>query len=190
MAKRIIGKRGGLQGRANARADIAKLRKAGLVSKGQGKTAKSRIQLRHKFRDVLSGKAKAVKVPLKEARSLRRNMRVKGDVVIVPKLKGERVKVDKTGRITVTRTIGGKKSKRFILAPGQKPPKAHKGKKFLYSVAFAGGSRVTYDSYDDLAAFMGQYDPNDKNYVSGNYKNWQQWMEVHEVDADEDDVEE
>lgn len=179
MAKRIIGKKVRGQGALISHAQVARLRGLGLVKKGQGKTAKSRIALRKKYKDVLAGRATAVKVPKAEAKRFRKKFQTKENIVIVPRQKGERVSVDKSGRITTTRMVAGQRVRRIIYAGG-KMPKPRPGKKFMYAVPFANGGRVRFDSMQALAEFMSPYEQK-------TFGNWREYVEIEEVDADEDD---
>lgn len=166
---------------------IFKLKSLGLISKKANlKSAVTRRNLREKYIDVLQRRATVLTVPKGfSIKGLKKSFRVEGLNVVVKHAKGERVRLEKSGRITTTRKVAGERVKR-ILHFGGKMPKPGKGKKFMYAVNFSGGQRVRFESLQELTDFMNQYDPNSKSYVKGNYANWRDYMEIEEVAADDD----
>lgn len=174
MAKSPILKGARAQAKIRAK-QIARLRDYGLIKKSQGRTPKSRRAVLSKFRDVLTHRAAVVEVPTgKSARAYAAHgFKVKGRNVVVPRSKGERVRVEKSGVITTTRNVAGERVKR-ILYVDKKPPKPRKGKKFLFAVPFANGGRVRFDDLAALRQFMAPY---------STYKNWRAYLEIEEVEA-------
>ena len=168
--------------RAERTRQLIKLRSIGLVSKKANlKSPKVRAGLFVKYRDVIQRKAAVVTVPKAlQPKTLKKSFRVSGVKVVIPHAKGERVRVEKTGRITSTRKIKGEKVKR-ILSFGTEKHKARKGKKLIYAVPFTGGQRVRNDSLEELQVFMARYE-----FPKGNYNNWRDYMEIEEVDAGDD----
>jgi len=158
---------------------IQRLKDYGLVSKRQNiKSAVTRRNLLSKYKDVLTGKATVVTVPKGFAAKLKSSMRVVGPKVVVPRERGERVTFEKSSeRITTSRKVGGQRVKRIVYTGGAMP-KPRKGKKFMYAVPFTGGGRVRFDSFAALKDFMQPYH---------SYKNWKDYLEIEEVDADEDE---
>jgi len=160
-------------------AQLKTLKSLGLVSKRANlKNKSTRIKLLSKFSDVLQRRAKVVTVPKGFAiRQARKNFRVQGMQIVVPHRKGEHVRIDRGGNITATRHIKGHRVKR-ILHFGGEMPKPPRGKKFMFSVPFANGQKVRFDDLDALRAFM-------QPYAEKTYKDWQDYMEIEEVDDDE-----
>lgn len=163
------------------RSDVAKLKDKGLVSKRvdarkQRQTRYMKSQVK-KYRDVLEGRAKAVKVPRAKARSYKNAFRVKAGRVVVPvENKTERVRYNpKTQAITSTRTAYGKRIKKQIV-----PSKVSdwrdlpEGPNYRYTIPFAASGRFTFESKRALAEFMSGYDKS--------YKNWAEYVEVELVE--------
>lgn len=104
------------QARAERRA-LKILRNAGLLTSAidlRRRPTKYQRSLIKRFADVISGKAAAVKTKAAKYRGIK-SFFVKGDVVVVPKRKGETIAVDKkTGKITRKRRVGGRTIKGII----------------------------------------------------------------------------
>ena len=162
-----------LQDAKRSRAERRRLRELGLISKHvdlRKKPTKAQLKTIEKYRDLLTGKAKVIEVPKGRAREFKGFVR-KGRKVIVPRQKGETIKFEKkSGRIVAT-----KKGRKRIIHTKGKIGKPAKGKKFFYSVPFANGATITFDSRAELANFMANY---------ATYKNWRQYLEIIEVDDD------
>lgn len=168
---------------------VRKLRDAGLISKRVNVRKKPTSAVKsalRKFADVVSGKASVIKVPPKVAKGLKGSVRTKGNLVIIEKQKGERLRYDaESEKIIGTRKVGKRHYTRRIerdLA-GIKP--ARVGARRYYVVPFQrSGGDVDYLKFDDLAElenFMGEYEKR-------GYKNWKNYTEVVDV-SDADDLE-
>lgn len=181
MAKRPTALQRAAQASKAAKAErnkqIKTLKGLGLVRKNQNlKNPTVRRNLLSKYRNVLIHKATVVTVPKGLSVKYKKSFRVVGNKIVVPRVKGERVHVEASGRITSTRKVGGERVKR-ILHVGGKMPKPAKGKKFMYAVPFTGGTRVRFDSFEALQEFMAPYH---------SFKNWKDYLEIEEIDADDD----
>ena len=169
--------------RAERKQLIRQLQTKGLVSKRANlKSPKVRAGLLDKFRDVLTRKATVVKVPRGfKVKSLKKSFRVQGLNIVIPHAKGERVRVEKsTGHITSTRVFKGQRIKRIIQTSGR-IPKARKGKKLFFSLEFAQGRRVRFDSHKALEEYMAG------DSFKYTFKNWRDYMEIEEVNADDEE---
>lgn len=168
---------------------VRKLRAAGLISKRvnvRKKPAGAVKAALRKFADVVSGKAAVVKVPKNIARGLKGTVRTKGDLVIIERQKGERVRYDaKEQRIIGKRKVGKRTFTRRIERDLSKAKPARDGSRRYYVVPFSrGGGDIDYLKFDDvgeLATFMGEYEKR-------GYKNWKNYVEIIDVD-DADDLE-
>lgn len=160
------------------RSDVAKLKSKGLVgprvdARKQRPTRYMREQVA-KFRDVLSGKARVVKVPRKIAKEYEGTLRVKRSRVVIRTEKGESVRYDKKiGKVTTKRQSYGKNIRKVIIPnPTGDPDKLPQGKQYRYTIPFANGGRFTFPTLAELRRFMEGY---------GTYKNWGRYVEVETV---------
>jgi hypothetical protein len=160
------------------RAALKKLRESGLFTgkidlrKPPSRGAKRALA---KFADVFSGKAKVVKPA--DPKAYKGAFRVVGDKVIVPRKKGERVKLDK-GEIVVEKKIRGRTRKqRFLdrekVASGAQPLKLNR----RYGLPFKRGKRDEYTirwfpSKAELQAFMLEYE----------YEDWEDYVIEEAID--------
>jgi hypothetical protein len=164
------------------------LREKGLLSKSTNLSKKptryQRAQIR-KFADVVAGKAKVVRP---KAPSTYKNLfRVKGDKVVVPRRKGEKIDVDRRGEIVGKRKVGTRVVRsRFRRVRrgedvGALPPRGGGPKQ--YALPFnRGGGEIEWKRFPDMAAlrdFMQGYD----------YKNWTDYVVEEDIDEELDDDE-
>lgn len=169
---------------------VRKLRDVGLISKHVKLTTKPTRAVKsalRRFADVVTGKAAVIKVPKHVAKGMRDGNRVKGNLVVIEKQKGERFRFDPDAeRIVGTRRAGKRTFTRTIERDvGKiKPPRA--GTRRYYVVPFnRSGGDIDYLKFDDLQelnAFMAEYEKR-------GYKNWKNYIEVVDV-HDRDELEE
>jgi len=171
------------------RADVAKLKSKGLVSKrvdarSQKPTRYMRDQLK-KYSDVLEGKAKVAHVPKRsDAKAFAEKFRVKGKSVVIPAKADEHIAYSKKNKaFSATRkTKSGKKITREIYAEApskSRPPSS--AKNVLYVIPL-GNSRQSFDTWEDLVLFMEPYEEK-KNP----YKDWEQYVEIVRYEDGEDE---
>ena len=122
--------------------------------------------------DVIAGRARVLK-PAKP-RSYKGVFRVVGDKVIVPRKKGQRVRVGRKGEIEVARKIGGKMRRgRFKRIAELAPDK-------VYILPLARGDGIAwmkFDSRDELNKFVFETSPK----IGATYKNFASY--ILEMDA-------
>lgn len=176
--------------RAKEIKSVRKLRDAGLISKSVRLNTKPTRAVKsalRKFADVITGKASVVKVPPRVAKGLKGSHRVKGNLVVIARQPGERLRYDPNAeRIVGKRRKGNKTFERTIerdLA-GIRPGKA--GTRRYYVVPFQrGGGDIDYLKFDTLEgpdgleAFMAEYEKK-------GYKNWKNYVETVDVENKED----
>lgn len=162
------------------------LRDAGLFGKRtslRAKVSKSQKTKIDKYKDVISGKAKAVTMTETHARKIRKLYGLKGTggTVIVPKKKGERITFAKsTDEITI-RKKGGRKT---VLTPNFKARIVPPGKRLFYTIEFARGNdteRYRWEDHDMLVAFMTPYETKEKNP----WKDWRAYLILDYLDKEE-----
>lgn len=161
------------------RTDVAKLKQRGLVgpkvdARKQKPTRYMREQVR-RFADVLSGKARVVKVPRKIAKEYEGTLRVKRSRVVVRvENKSETVRYDKRlGKVTTRRQSYGKNIRKVIIPnPTGNPDNLPQGSQYRYTIPFANGGRFTFPTLAELKRFMEGY---------GTYKQWGRYVEVETV---------
>ncbi len=132
-----------------------------------------------RYADVISGRAKVLKP--KNPKSYRRLFKVSGNRVIVPRRKGERVKVGREGYIEVARKIGGRKrTGRY-----KKISELIEGGGKLYFLPLMHGSGIEwyqFGSRDELNKFVFETSPK----VGETFKNFASYvLEVSELAYDE-----
>lgn len=166
---------------------LRKLRDSGLfkgridLRKASSKSAKRAII---KFGDVLSGKAAAVRPANPKDYSDR--FEVIGKTVIIPKRKGEKIGISKTGKITRIRKVGKRTVKSTITSvkPERGIPRPSPGKQVVYRVPFkrGRGPEQVVDwrrfSYDGLIKFFSEYLTD-----MSKFDDWAKFIEVEELDA-------
>ena len=174
------------------RAALKKLKGAGLYSGKlpRGKLTDYQQKLVKRFDDVVKGRA-AVVQPKRPA-DYKAAFDVKGKHVIVPKNKGEKIKVNKSGNVVRERKgprgekITGTFKRR---PPGQIPPAPPPARRVQYAIPFArklGPGRyrlewARFPTYDKLANFMKTYEPSQ-------YPDWPNFVFEEEIsDASEAD---
>lgn len=131
------------------------------------------------FQDVLSGKAKVVSVPKRAiAKEYSEKFRTVGKKVVVPVKSGENVAYSKkTGEITATRKVDGRRIKRRMSPKGATKTQAPISGNVMYHIPL-GNSVQSFDTWEDLVLFMEPYEANPKNP----YKDWYKYVEISEVD--------
>lgn len=178
---------------AQFRHDVAILKEKGLVS--------SRVDPRKQWpsaymrrvvagnRDVLTGKAKVLKLPSrKAAKEFDANMRVKGRSVVVPVTnKSERVSYrPSTGEIRSTSRENGRKLTKIVR---QKNVDLYdiktypRGDNIRYRMPFGNSSHIQFDTPEDLFAEMFKYETKPVNP----YRNWQNYVQIIYIDEDGDE---
>jgi hypothetical protein len=162
------------------------LREKGLLSKSTNLSKKptryQRSQI-NKFADVIAGKAAVVRP--KQPSTYKNLYRTKGDKVIVPKRKGEKIHVNRRGEIEGERKVGNRvvRSRHKRLRRGEDvgalPSKSGK----QYAIPFnRGGGEIEWKRFPDrdaLRDFMQGYD----------YKDWTDYVVEESVDEEMDDDE-
>lgn len=147
---------------------VAKLQKLGLLGKVdlRKKGQRSVINKIYKYRDVLSGKAAAVKAPDKETAVKLRGkfgLRGVGSVVVVPKEKREKYSISKAGELKSTRPgyVAGEKIVKVIGEKKERVPKP--GERAYYTLperkrGLGKLKRKTFASFDELLYYMMKYE--------------------------------
>lgn len=166
----------------------AKLRALGLITIKRdlrskiNKTDKKAVA---EFQDVLAGRAKVIDVPTKaEAKKFGRIFKVKGEHVIVPRRKGERLRYNKeTGNIEGKRIEYGRTRKTIIPSEPTSAELAKKGKRLRYVLPVARGDEVqrySFMSFAELEHFVTQDTEFRGAYAGGG---WKRYVEFEEVGA-------
>jgi hypothetical protein len=160
---------------------LKKLQSTGLYSgKVDFRKAPTKYQkaLIRKFSDVVTGKAAVVKPANPKAYP---QFKQRAGRVIVPRRKGERITVTKTGEIEGKRRVGRRvvKSKFRHVPKGERVPRSKAG--VQYAIPFnSGGGEIRWQrfpDYDTLAKFMEGY----------NYKDWPDYVVEEKIGADENE---
>jgi hypothetical protein len=131
--------------------------------------------------DVIAGKAAVVRP--KNPAAYKGIFKTRGDKVIVPKAKGEKIGLSKTGRITRQRP--GRKPAVIIKAKRAPLPKPAPGKALVFAMPFKRGSGANATtqwkrfSHQGLVGFFERYRVDPKSL-----SRWLRYVEVEEVDAD------
>ncbi len=174
-----------LQAKSQQRA-LQKLKDAGLYS---GKVdrrknpTKYQQRLLAQYKDVVSGKAAVVKP--KNPASYKSLFRVKGDKVIVPRVKGEKVKVNTRGNIVSERknAAGQKVSRSYRRVKSSADLKPGKGPVFYFVPFIRGRDPLTLRPRLEWKRF-----PNKEmlqNFMEGyDYKDWTDYVIEERVDPD------
>jgi hypothetical protein len=161
---------------------LRRLRDLGIISAKTDlrKTPSKRTRtLINKIKPVLEGKASAVKPA--DPSAYKSGFSVLKDVVIVPRKKGERIAVSKTGKITKTRREGNRRIKSTIRT-GQpaaiERPAANKVIIFKVPFKKRGTDQVEYRrfTYDGLKTFFAEYLRNIQQFDE-----WAQFIEEEEI---------
>jgi len=142
------------------------LQRAGLLSQNinvNRKPSKYVLSQFYKYKSVISGKQAAIQLPkASDAAELRRRIGEggRGRIVIVPREKGERFRVTKTGEIKSTRQAYGQRIEKTI---GDKftPPKP--GEKLYYTIprrkrGLGSLKRHTFSSFDEMLFYLSKYE--------------------------------
>lgn len=174
------------------RSEVAALKRAGLVSsKVDARTQRATpymLKQVEKYRDVIDGKAKAVKTPKRaDARTFADKFRVKGKTVVIPTHGVARVRYSKKrNEFTATETRRGKKvTTHYTSGDFGSVIKLPRGRGIMYRISFAGGQIWTFDTPQDLANFMYPYETTPRNP----FKNWRNYVEILSVkDAEGDEA--
>lgn len=180
--KRGKGQRGSASDLRKFRSDVAKLKDAGLLSKSvdarsQKPTRHMKEQLR-KYSDVLTGKAKAVRVDKAGREKFKRAFAIKGDVVIVPVERGEsNLRYNPKSRtITGKREAYGRTSRtsHFPMTRWEDLPEIKRGQ--VYSVPMGPGY-LSFDDKNEMALYMAT--------TSKEYKEWWRYVTIEKYDIGE-----
>lgn len=179
---------------AKLRREVLKLKDLGLIkyNKRHKIGAKEKRAVK-KYSDVVSGKAAVIKLPKKEAKKYGRSFRQTGNLIIIPRKKGDRVRFDKKNKeVVITGKRYGKKT-RTILEPGR-GTKARKGPprgyKRWYAIPF-GNSKNYFPNKKELAAFMNEY--KHAAVAAGRkwgFKNWRKYIEIVDLEIGDEPGEE
>ncbi len=140
------------------------LRSAGLIHKADLRRPPTPAAKRaiRKYKNVIEGRAKVVRP--KNPRTYKNVFKVAGKNVIVPKGKGQRIGIDKAGKITIKRMLGKGKKKRTSsgrMTPAKKVRRPKAGERVAYAIPFNSGGRVTwfrFATYDALKKFLAEYE--------------------------------
>lgn len=168
------------------KSQLSKLKDLGLY-KGdlRKKPAKAADNALRTFADVLSGKSTVVK-PSNPGR-FKGIYRTVGKSVIVPKAKGERITIDKTGEIVSKRKVGNRTVTRrgIDLPKGKKIPKPDDSEnvRTQYVIPFnASGGETNWMRFPDWQSL--------ENFMAGyNYKGWQDYVIEEKFGEEIDDDE-
>ncbi len=165
------------QGRQASRAALKKLKAAGLYTGKlpRGKPSEYQQRIIRKFDDVVKGRAAVVKP--KDPKSYKTIFQVAGDKVIVPKGKGEKIKLSKSGLIQRERK--GPRGEKIVgtfrrMKPTERPAPEAPAERFQYAIPFArklGKNRYRlewkrFPTRESLDAFMMEYER------TGRYEDW------------------
>lgn len=168
--------------RKRERAALKKLRDLKLTKSGRYNPKRKTYYraLFDKFRDVLEGKATVVKP--KDAKTYKRQFRVVGDRVVVPRRKGDRVTV-KEGKIRVSRKRGRRRETGTVRPVAEVSP----GKIYVLPLARQDGIEWhRFKSREDLNAFIYQTSPK----IGQTFKNVADYvLEIDDDDIPEDEEE-
>lgn len=166
------------RGTMQPRKALSRLKKLGLFKGRTDKPSRYGLAQIKKFAAVLRGDAKVVKVPRKVAKEYRDQYRVKGDRVVIPSPKGEKVRYNKRrGEITRTREGVSARMPRNVNSPLDLP----RGPNIRYVVPLSGGHvRLRWDDYDQLVKDMTQYEQGRKGAGQG-YANWWKYVEIEDI---------
>lgn len=170
---------------ARDKKSLRKLRELGLLTAKadlRRKPSKYQKSLLSKFSDVLNGKAAVVKP--KNPTEYKGIFRVQNGRVVVPRRKGETIKVDKKGRIAGERkdASGRKIKSRIHKVPRGDMPARQTGRvQYVIPFITRGGeiNWMRWPNYDELKKFMEGY----------NYKDWPNYVVTEKVDEELSDEE-
>lgn len=147
--------------RAQYQSDVKKLRATGLYTGGADARKRPSPYIKtilKKYSDVLSGKSVVVENP-KAAKKYKGTFRTKGDLVIIPKAKGEKISVSKkTGEITSTRKYGKQTIKSKALPEGKVESEAKLKKKGFWVLHLKQGA-WRFESYDEMVRQINEVSP-------------------------------
>ena len=173
----------------NFRRQVARLKSMGLVSKRvdarkQKSTRYMRDQVEKRFKDVLSGKAVAVKLPKRTiAETFEGTFDRKGKRVIVPIEQGaKRPRYNpKTNVISGNVELNGKKFKRiYSKLNADTAHKLKRAKNILYTVHFSHGYAITADTWEQLNELMFGYTA--EGGAKKPFKNWEKYVSIDEFE--------
>jgi len=162
---------------AKIKSNLKQLRELGLYA-GDLRKRPTKYALRTiaKFDAVLKGNASVVR-PV-NPNKFKGIFEVKGNAVIVPRRKGEKITVDKkTGEIVSKRKVGGRTitARGKQIKRGENIPKPGKERRVQYAVPFnsrgGGTTWMRFPDWDTLQKFMAGYD----------YKGWQEYVVEEDI---------
>jgi hypothetical protein len=181
--------------------DVAKLKKAGLVSakvdpRKQDATDYMKRQIR-KYNDVISGKAQSVKIKATKDKSVAQikkeysQFKSKGERIVVPVRKGDKVTFSTKRGLGTTRRAYGKLFRvqyiKNLNTPDMAQLKELQSKGYSFSIGFRNHVMGTttyryWSNPEEMSRDMAQYN---------NYKDWQKYIEIVKVvgtySSDEED---
>ena len=155
----------------NYASKIRKLQSAGLIGKVDLRKHASPATKRAlaKYAGVLSGKESAVQAPdAKTARELRRKFGLSGTgkTVVIPREKGERFSISKSGTVTSVRPNPANKRQRIKKTLGEKTLRPPAENEHLYYVlperkrGLGNLKRKVFSSFDEMLFYLQSYDIN------------------------------
>lgn len=168
--------------RAQYQSGLKKLREVGLYTGKADARKKPSPYLKSilkKYSDVLSGKA--IVVENKAAAKLYKGtFRTSGDLVIIPKAKGEKIYASKkTGEITTTRKFGKQTIKSTMLPGGGTASEAKNKAKGYYVLHLKHGG-MRFQSYDEMVRTVNEVSPKLAQAVAGGF-DWKKWVTFETV---------
>ncbi len=166
------------------RKQLKLLREYGLISKKTNlrkRVTPAQKRTIKKYSDVLTGKAKVIEAKdKKQAAKFKQQFDVKGDKIIVPVQKGERVSFNKKkGTLKTSRKVAGKTVKRELT--GGELAKLGFGQ--YYVIQFGGGQKFRTNDFKVLQDFMMGYEKKPHKP----FKNWKRYVEIETIEEQSGD---
>jgi len=160
-------------------AKVKKLKRAGLLQNvdPRKKPTPAILGVLTKYKDVLTGRSAVVKARDKNKASeirKRLGLRGSGNTIIVPREKGEKIRITKGGEIKSTRKRYGQTIRKTIGAKIEPPPK---NVKRYYTIptrkrGLSNLKRHTFASFDELLFYISKYEIN--------FEDVEEYIEVEE----------
>lgn len=176
-------KPGSKQARKNYASKIKKLQSAGLIGKVDTRKHASPATKRalEKYRSYLAGKESAVAASsIKEARALRRKYGLKGTgkTIVIPREKGEKFHVTKSGEITSVRPNPANPAERIKKTINKRGAKRTGNEKAYYTLperqrGLGRVKRHTFSSFDEMLYYLNAYEIN--------FDDIEEYIEIEEV---------
>lgn len=144
---------------------VARLKKAGYLKNvdPSSKPTPAVFAAFSKHKDILTGRAAVIKAPTADkAAEIRKRLGLKGSgkTVIVPREKGERFNVTRSGEIHSTRHVYGQTVHKTI---GHRVTKPKPGTKAYYTIprrkrGLGTLKRTTFSSFDEMLFYLNKYE--------------------------------